>query len=103
MELKLAEADDHEPATVPNSKRFPAILERYVEGGGDAEELDTLSINQLIGLGVEPEVFKDELARAFWHDGGGADEDYDNLPAEDKEALERSAVKQAKASLAFPD
>jgi hypothetical protein len=48
-------------------------------------------------------VFKDELARAFWHDGGGADEDYDDLPAEDKEALERSAVKQAEASLAFPD
>lgn len=26
MELKLAQADGYEPATVPNSKRFPAIL-----------------------------------------------------------------------------
>jgi hypothetical protein len=42
----LVQADDYEPATAPNSKCFPAILERYVEGGGDAEELDTLSISQ---------------------------------------------------------
>ena len=64
---------------------------------------DALSISQLIRLGVKPALFTEELARDRWHDGGGEDEDYDDLEPEDKTALERAAVRQATRNLAFPD
>ena len=101
-EMRL-EAEDYKTTKARNSERFTKTLGKYAESGGDTDEFDALSISQLIRLGVKPALFTEELARARWHDGGGEDEDYDDLEPEDKTALERAAVRQATRSLAFPD
>ena len=101
-EMRL-EAEDYKTTKARNSERFTKTLGKYAESGGDADEFDALSISQLIRLGVKPALFTEELARARWHDGGGEDEDYDDLEPEDKTALERAAVRQATRNLAFPD
>ena len=103
LDMKDACREEMRPTKARNSERFTKTLGKYAESGGDTDEFDALSISQLIRLGVKPALFTEELARARWHDGGGEDEDYDDLEPEDKTALERAAVRQATRNLAFPD
>ena len=59
----------------PNSERFPDVLALWTKYGGTAEEFDTLTVDQLVGLGVKQSEVAEELAKKAWEASGGSPEE----------------------------